>query len=157
MDSKYSEVRIIELEAMTVASASIISSNPEEEVMGFMNSWAEKQNINPQARRFGFDVPVSEEEQRNGLRGYEYWISLDKEISVDEGITIKHIEKHNYAVLRIKEPFENPFEYIPKGWEKLSEWVEKNGYSCSGHCDGYCLEEVVEANGIQYMDIYIPI
>ena len=30
-------------------------------------------------RNFGFDVPVSEEESNDGIRGYEYWLEVDAE------------------------------------------------------------------------------
>lgn len=157
MSYRFSDVSIRELEDMTVASAHVISANPEEEVIGFLNNWATKENISIEGHKFGFDVPVSEDDRKKGLRGYEYWICLNKEVPAPEGIEVKKIDGGKYAVLRITNPFEDPFESIPKGWGKLAEWVKNEGYGCEESCERSCLEEVTEEDGVTYMDLYIPI
>ena len=161
MEYSFSDVRIAELDTMYVASSYAISNNPEDDVITFMTKWMENNNIDLRSRQFGFDIPVSEEQRQKGLRGYEYWIKVNEYTDVCEGIKLKKIDKWNYAVLRITNPFSNPFQVIPAGWNKLIQWVSSNGYEpdCRLECyrDKYWLEEKLEENGITYMDIYFPI
>lgn len=151
----YSEIRTTELDTMYVASAIAISANPEEEVITFLKTWAKENGIDSKSRQFGFDYPVSEEQQSNNLRGYEYWVTVPENTPGCEKVTIKKIEKSKYAVLRITDPFSDPFTKIPNGWRKLVE--QFNHYQSTYNKNGYCLEEIVEENGITYMDIFLPI
>jgi AraC family transcriptional regulator len=161
MEYSFSDVRIEELDTMYVASSYVISNDPEDEVITFMTKWMENNNIDIKSRQFGFDIPVSEEQREKGLRGYEYWIKVKDDTEVCEGVSLKKIDKGNYAILRITNPFSNPFEAIPAGWNKLAEWVNANGDdpNCSAECykERYWLEEKFEENGITYMDIYFPL
>lgn len=142
---------------MRVAAARRISHNPEDEVIEFMNQWAEKAGIGLSSRKFGFDIPISGEEQAAGLRGYEYWITLQENAPESEGVEFKTIEGSTYAILRITDPMADPFERIPNGWKQLADWVNGNGYATSRDHERYWLEEVVEMQGVVYMDIYFPI
>lgn len=157
MDTIYSDVRFENLKTMFVAGSKVISANPEEEVIAFMTKWAEDNGISTGARQFGFDVPVTEEERSKGLRGYEYWISVDEKTPVGNDVTLKKVEECKYAVLRITDPFSNPFDTIPKGWKKLVDWVNGKGYKASCEIDRYWLEEVVKINEVTYMDLYFPV
>ncbi|MGH4137098.1 GyrI-like domain-containing protein [Clostridium sp.] len=78
-----------------------------------------------------------------------------------EGVNLKKIDKWKYAVLRITNPFSNPFQAIPAGWNKLVEWVNSNRYypNCRADCykENCWLEEKLEGNGITYMDVYLPL
>lgn len=152
----FSEVRIEQLNSMTVASAVRVSDNPEDEVISYMSGWAEESGISGY-RSFGFDVPVTEEKQDRGLRGYEYWITVDENMVTPDDITIKNIEGCKYATLRITEPMINPFERIPVGWKKLASWVNSKGYTTSCDKERYWLEEVLDVEGVTVMDIYFPI
>jgi AraC family transcriptional regulator len=157
MDSIYSDVRFVDLPEMLVASGTAISRSPEDDVIAFMNRWAENNNISPEARKFGFDVPVTEEQQKKGLRGYEYWISVDPGMSASSGVKLKNIKGCRYAVLRITEPFSDPFELIPNGWRKLVDWINSNGFKNSICDDRYWLEEIISENNATYMDLFFPI
>ncbi|WNS45820.1 helix-turn-helix domain-containing protein [Paenibacillus sp. MMS20-IR301] len=151
-----SEVRIEQLNSMTVASASRVSDNPEEDVMMYLDQWAETAGIRGN-RNFGFDIPVTEEEQQRGLRGYEYWYALNERIQTPEDITVKDVQSCKYAVLRITEPFIDPFERIPLGWNKLVSWVNSKGYETSCEQERYWPEEVLVIDGVTFMDLYFPI
>ncbi|MNZ62821.1 Regulatory protein SoxS [compost metagenome] len=153
----FSEVRIDDLETMTVASASRIGNEPEDEVIAYLTKWAEAAGIENDSRKFGFDIPVSEEEQSKGHRGYEYWISVKGITSTPSDVMIKCVEGSKYAILRITDPFLDPMERIPVGWKKLVSWVNSKGYVTSNHQERYWLEEVIEKDGITYMDLYFPI
>lgn len=157
VEGVYSDVRFEELETMYVASSIRVSHTPEDDVIESMTRWAEKNSIDPRARRFGFDVPVSEKEHSEGLRGYEYWIQVPQDTPVSCGVVLKRIEGCKYAVLRITDPFADPFERIPGGWRRLVKWVEDNGYGFVCYNQRFCLEEVLEENGTTYMDVYLPV
>jgi AraC family transcriptional regulator len=152
-----SDIRIESLATMTVASAVRVSREPENDVIQLMNLWAQKRGMAPDTRNFGFDVPVSEQEEQAGLRGYEYWLVVDEGTPVSEGVQLKKVEGCKYAVLRITDPFADPFERIPSGWKKLVAWINEKGYKTSCDKERYWPEEVIEVDGLTYMDIYFPI
>lgn len=162
MEYSFSDVRIEKLDTMYVASSYVISNNPEEDVINSMAKWIENNNIDPKSRQFGFDIPVSEEQAQKGLRGYEYWIQIKEDTDVSEGVKLKKIDGSDYAILRITNPFSNPFQAIPTGWNILVEWVKAKGYGpdlskAEFHKERYWLEEKLEENGITYMDVYFPL
>ncbi|NMM52919.1 effector binding domain-containing protein [Paenibacillus aquistagni] len=151
-----SEVRIENLNTMTVASASRISTNPEDELIAYMTKWAEESGI-ANSRRFGSDFPVTEDEQNRGLRGYEYWVSVDENVLLPNGMTLKKVEGCKYAILRITDPMNDPFERIPMGWKKLADWVNSKGFKTSSDNERHWFEEVLEIDRVVYMDLYFPI
>ena len=158
MEHYLSEVFFETLSDLTVVSAVVISKNPEEEVMAFLENWVKEHPDLKTGRRFGFDVPVSAAQQDEGYRGYEYWISITGETKVTDGITIKTIPGTRYAVLRITDPFSDPFNRIGKGWSRLVEWIKENG-KLEEESMGmrYCLEEVKEIDGVTVMDIFMAV
>lgn len=157
MDKIFSEVRFETLEPMVVASLVVKSHNPEDDVIEKLTLWAKRNGLPENARKFGFDYPVSEKEQRQGLRGYEYWICATESTPVSEGVTLKKIEGCTYAVLTIYEPFIDPFSRIPQGWKRLVEWVNSQGYPPLCGKERYWMEEVIEKEGVTSMDIYFPL
>lgn len=153
-----SEVSITAHGDMRVASAFRVSAEPEDEVVRFVEHWVKARGTGKEARRFGFDVPVSEEQQENGLRGYEYWVETDAPLSsLDEGMAVKEIEGCKYASLRITDPFADPFVRIPLGWRQLAGWVNSRGYQASCDQERYWLEEVLECGDGTVMELYFPI
>jgi len=157
MSSVYSDVRFEKLESMRVASHCIISTNPEEQVTSYLSKWAEGQGVKG-TRSFGFDYPVSDEQREKGFRGYEYWIVVPDHITESEGVIIKDIAEDEYAVLRITDPFSNPFDRIPRGWKQLSEWVCASDYRPRSSQNRFMLEEVIEdEDGNTYMDLFFPV
>ncbi|MDP3488187.1 MAG: effector binding domain-containing protein, partial [Bacillota bacterium] len=123
----------------------------------FMTQWGARNGIDPRARRFGFDSPVSEDQQKKGQRGYEYWISVPENTPASDGVVLKNIEECKYAVLRITDPFADPFDRIPQAWNRLVEWVSNLEHKHECCQQKYCLEEVIEVDGITYMDLFLPI
>ncbi len=159
MSNIYSEIKIKSLEPMRIASYRVISKNPEEDVMTYMENWIAKNGLDKQdrMRNFGFDVPVNEEQQKEGLRGYEYWLTVPDTATESDGVKIKNIDADEYAVLRITNPFSNPFDTIPKGWERLKDWVMNGEYKTMSFQNRYWLEEVIVQEDSTYMDIYFPV
>lgn len=153
-----SDVTIGSLGAMKVVSGVRVSDNPEDEVINSVTEWAKKTGIKTDARQFGFDIPVSDEDQEEGLRGYEYWVVVEeKPYHLESGLKFKDVEDCKYAILRITEPMVDPFERIPLGWKKLAGWVNSRGYKTSCDQERFWLEEKLEIDGSVYMDLYFPI
>ncbi|WP_310831732.1 helix-turn-helix domain-containing protein [Paenibacillus pedocola] len=153
-----SDVTINSLDAMDVVSGVRISSNPEDEVIAAVTGWANNSGIKAGSRQFGFDVPVDDEDQKKGLRGYEYWVVVEKQPeALEPELRYKHVEGCKYAVLRITEPMIDPFERIPLGWKKLAGWVNSKGYKTSCDHERFWLEEKLEVGDSVYMDLYFPI
>lgn len=176
-----SDIKYETLKSMTVLSGTVIGQEPEEEVIEIMRQLSEDIGIRT-VREFGFDSPVSEDDSNKGYRGYEYWLviptdkiikvvdyanNINKEYTEDltfnyKSLTITQITipSYRYVNIRITDPFANPMERIPLGWKSLVKWLESNDYnhedfehkSCLN-----CLEEIVEVDGITYMDLFIPI
>lgn len=159
MSNINSDVTIKKLEAMRVASYRVISKNPEDEVIEYLKNWIMKNGLDKQEgmRSFGFDIPVGEEQRKEGLRGYEYWVTVPHWATESEGVKIRGIEADEYAVLRITNPFSNPFDTIPNGWKRLKEWVMNSEYKTTSVSNRYWLEEVIQDGENTYMDIYFPV
>lgn len=168
MSDYLSTINYKTIPAMTVIRTTVISKNPEDEVIKLLTKFAKINNLKT-SRNFGFDVPVSEEQANQDMRGYEYWLVLDE--SELEKVTLPFmfegseisshfLDKHRYAALRISDPFSDPFERIGLGWKTLVRWLEEKQISHNDSekmCHAYCLEEVIETDGITYMDIFIPV
>lgn len=156
----FSKVSKIKLPEMKVVSSCRVSENPEEEVIEFLCSWMQSKGFDLEKQRgFGFDIPVSDEELSAGKRGYEYLITVDKEVECDPGIELKTIAADNYARMRITEPFVAPFERIGNGWRILVSEAKKlrDDEECCDFDSRYCLEEVIIEGDATYMDLYLPI
>jgi predicted transcriptional regulator YdeE len=159
MGNIYGDVEIKRLEGMKVASFRVVSRTPEDDVIEYMKNGAIKNGLDKQEgmRNFGFDVPVSEEQKKEGLRGYEYWITVTDTVTQSDGVTIKNIDADEYAVLRIVNPFNDPFNSIPNGWKMLRDWVMNGEYKTTCFNNRYWLEEVIQDGNNTYMDIYFPV
>jgi len=156
MNNVFGDVRFESLETMRVASCCIISKSPEVQVTLYLPIWAKERGVEG-TRTFGFDYPVSDELKEKGFRGYEYWIIVPEHITETEGVIIKNIPRNEYAVLRITDPFSDPFERIGMGWKKLQDWVLIHEHRPKTSQNRYWLEEVIEDDGNMYMDCYFPI
>lgn len=140
---------------MKVLSGKKVSYEPEMEIIEEMNDYAKEMALTP-TRAFGFDAPVSPYEKMQGKRGYEYWL-VSRVISGNHfPYLVKYVSAYRYATLRIKEPFKKEEERIKEGWNELARWVDEKGMVCE-ECDHECLEELLEIDGITYMDIFLPV
>ncbi len=152
----YSKARFETLGSMVVASSYVISHDPETEVIDKTEKWAHDNGVDSSARRFGFDILVSEEERSQGKRGYEYWVVVPENTQTSGDVTLKKVESCKYAVLRITDPMADPFNRIPQGWKRLVKWVTEHCEDTKHGDDRYCLEEILEEDGIDYMDLSLP-
>lgn len=157
------EITIQELPDMRVASCFATGRSPEMEVIKYMESWVNCKGLDyKKLRKFGFDIPVSEEQKKFGLRSYEFWVAIPDNIQQTEGVKIKNINSSKYAKLRIKNPFSEPEVVIPAGWKMLVDWVmahkEKPAEADEPEEDKerFMLEEIVETNEGTCLDLYFP-
>jgi len=158
------EIIIKELPSMRVATSFLTSRNPEMEVIGFMEKWVKNRGLDfKKLRKFGFDIPISEQQRRFGLRSYEFWVNVPDNIMPSNGVKIRYVNQSKYAVMRIKNPFSNPREIIPSGWKKLFEWATKRkdnkarDIASETGKEKYMLEEIVETKDGVYVDLYFPV
>jgi len=59
--------------------------------------------------------------------------------------------------MRITDPFTDPFQVIPAGWQRLMRWVEDSDrYECF---HSLCFEESVGGKGAfsEYLDLHLPV
>ena len=61
-----------------------------------------------------------------------------------------------YAKITICDPFQAAFDRIPKGYQRILEYLGVNGFK-ENHSTEFlgCFEEVYEKAGTTYMDVYI--
>jgi hypothetical protein len=169
------EIKVVELPDMVVASCFSTGRSPEAEVISYMESWAGRNRIDyKKMRKFGFDIPVSENQSRLGLRSFEYWITVPETTMGSGGVKIKNIKKSVYAVYRIHNPYKDPAAAIQAGWRMLHEWAEKykelktkekiaagiddkTSEDEAEERENYMLEEIVETKDGVCLDLYFPL
>lgn len=152
------DVRIIRLPAMRVASFYAFSASPEFEAWEKMMTWAKAHSCwqePPATRIFGFNNPDPSAGSPN--YGYEYWITINPEISSENGTAIKEFPGGLYAVLRC-EVSSDPWESIPAAWQKLVAWLEASHYKHGKHqwLEEHLTRFASNDNGF-VLDLYIPI
>ena len=160
----YSEIRIETVERFRMARYVVISPEPENDSIDHMKKWLKESNLIEYSgytpRLIGWDFPHLSPEQVNvyGLRGYvsAYIIPEDFEPQCN-GAEITWQEKDTYAVITITDPFRDAFDLIPNAYKTLITYIENYDLGVHSHQDRICFEEVYEEEGIQYMDVYIPV
>lgn len=156
MTHTFSEVSIQELPAQRVVSCRVVGAEPENESTRMVQNWLVQHGVNPDERRsFGFDVQVSLAEAEAGLRGYEVGYTVPDGVRADDGVQDRIYGGGLYAVLRVNNAFEAPFESIPAGWKHLMQWLENNAeWRCVYNL---CYEEVVAGAQGNDLILYHPV
>lgn len=163
------DVRIIYLPPMTVASIHIIGESPEFRTGNLLHEFIKDKNldtIKPDLRHFGFNHPNGTGDNSND-HGYERWVSIPDDLSVEAPFTKKRFKGGIYAA-----------HMIPMGafeeWGWLWEWAHNNSkYDAdiiddSGECMSGLLEEHLnfinnynlsneKLDEIMQLDLLIPI
>jgi len=152
MSDSFGEITVTELSPRRVICTRVISGTPEEDSMKAVETWLSKHGFKPEDRRsFGFDVPVSPAEVSKGLRGYEYGTEVSENEPIEDGLTSRIYGGGMYAVARVVNAFEAPFQTIPSGWKRLIEWAQNNPDWQTTY--DTCYEEVVP--GEKGMDLIL--
>ncbi len=157
LDDHYGEVRIQSLEPLRVACFRAAGLEPEHDAFGAAFAWLEKQGLSLAGgqRLFGFDVEVSPEQAQAGQRGYEVWASLPEALKSTPEVPVRDFSGGLYAVMKVSDPFTDPFAVIPTGWQRLAQWAEASPeYAIGAH---QWLEEHIETAEGTYLDLYLPI
>lgn len=117
------KVRIENLGPLRVASVCVVSAHPETDAWEILRSWAEplglleNQNKHP---IFGFNSPGPIPGQAE--YGYEFWLKIDAETTVQGDIKTKEFSGGRYAVATHR-GFPNP-----QVWRQLWFWVQSSPY-----------------------------
>ena len=158
----YSPVSIVTVPAFTLGRYVIISPQPENDVQMYLDRWAGMSGLYdfiPDPRQIGWDFPFVSMEQQNrfGLRGYVAgWILPEGFEPKCPGVEIYKQDEAQYAKITVQDPFRAAFDRIPKGYQRILEYLGANGFK-ENHGTEFlgCFEEVYEKGGATYMDIYI--
>ena len=145
------QIRIITLPAMRVASALGFGKEPEyiawDKILTFVKEKDLMQST-PAPRFFGFNNPDPSAGSPN--YGYEQWVTVGPDIQAEGEIKLHDFPGGLYAVLRC--------ESIPNPdiWRKLLVWLETSGYRMGRH---QWLEELLTPPGRDewIFDLYLPI
>lgn len=161
--SIYNTVRIEKIEGFRMAQYVIISPNPEDDVIAYMDAWAHRSGLldvpGYSPKRIGWDFPYVSSEQKNRfhLRGYASAYILPEGFEpACPGAEIVCQETADYAVMTIRDPFAAAFDRIPRAYQMILEYLRCNGIKKSAK-SGFlpCFEYVYETDGTVYMDVYI--
>lgn len=158
----FSAVSIVTFPAFALARYVIISPQPEHDVQMYLDHWAKQSGLaeHPgKLRQLGWDFPFVSKEQQNrfGLRGYVAgWILPEDFEPRCPGVEIYKQAAAQYARITVRDPFRAAFDRIPKGYQRILEYLGANGFK-ENHGTEFlgCFEEVYELNGETCMDIYI--
>ena len=158
----FSPVSIVTVPAFILARYVIISPQPENDVQAYLDRWAKESGLyefEPQPRQIGWDFPFVSMEQQNrfGLRGYAAgWILPDGFEPRSPGVEIYAQGETQYAMITIRDPFKAAFDRIPKGYQRILEFLGANGFK-ENHGTAFlgCFEEVYVRDGITCMDVFV--
>lgn len=164
MNDVYSEIILTTVERFRMARYVMISPNPENDVMEYMERWAKNSGLldypGYTPRMIGWDFPFVTEEQNKkfGLRGYvaAYMLPEGFEPSCC-GAELAFQETDHYAKITVTDPFSEPFVKIPGAYGKIYEFASQRHIVPENYGNRICMEEVFVKNGITYMDVYVPI
>jgi effector-binding domain-containing protein len=150
------DVRIIDLPPMRVASALGYGTEPEDQAAMMIVEFARSIGLkpgDPGYRTFGFNNPGPTPGSPN--YGYELWLVVGPDVDGKKPIEIKEIPGSKYAVTRF-----TGLSNIGRAWRELVAWFEDSPYTRPPNwCT--CLEEVVnpaETDPDKWtFDLYLPI
>jgi hypothetical protein len=150
-----SEITVETLNPLHVAAFKGVSPTPEDDVSAFVQAWYNRQGLPGRMHNFGFDVPVSKDEEQAGKRGYQIWAVVPEGTQPSEGVAIQDYKGGLYATLTLEKPFTDPFKFIPAGWKTLHEWVI-TGSAYRGH-EHQWLEELIPHEDGDDLKLYYPV
>lgn len=160
----YSELRIETLERFRMARTVVISPEPEDDSIAHMKKWLVESGLldypGYKPRMIGWDFPFLSNEQKNvyGLRGYVAAYIIPEDFQPEcGGAEITWREKDTYAVITVTDPFKAPFDLIPNAYKTLMAQIEKEKMTAQSWENRICFEEVFTLEGVEMMDIYVPV
>lgn len=157
------QVEIRQLDPMTIASVQAISKTPEEDAWKKLVAFAEPRGLLKDQKKnpiFGFNNPDPTKGKEE--YGYEFWIRIDSDMNLDEGVTKKKFGGGLYAVKRCNLTKEATSEFtqehgVSESWFRLHEWLKSSEYKKGSH---QWLEKSVNPNKPDedlLLDLHMPI
>jgi DNA gyrase inhibitor GyrI len=129
-----SEIKIVKLTPMRVASAWGFGPSPEGIAWGKLAAYAESHglfNEGSGSRVFGFNNPNPSEGSPN--YGYEFWVTVGEAAEPEGDIRILNFPGGLYAIALFEEPDSDYNITVPAAWQRLDAWVHESGYQAGGH------------------------
>lgn len=164
MNDVYSQISLTTVEKFRLARYVMISPNPENDAMEYMERWAKNSGLlhypGYTPRRIGWDFPFVSDEQKNryGLRGYVAAFVIPEEFEPSCcGAELAYQETDHYAKITVMEPFSAPFEKIAGAYGKIYEFAKERHIVARSYENRICMEEVFIKDGVTYMDVYVPV
>jgi DNA gyrase inhibitor GyrI len=129
-----SEISIIKLAPMRVASAWAFGNSPELEAWGKLMAFAKAKGLlkpESKSRIFGFNNPNPSEGSPN--YGYEFWITVAEDVQPEGDIHILDFSGGLYAVAPFEEPDSDYYITVPAAWQRLDAWVGGSQYQTGNY------------------------
>ena len=117
------EIRLERLKTLRAAYTHSSSNTPEEDAKEKIIDWAKSKGLMEKkiaARLFGRNTYPTDKPEPHG---YEFYLTVDDDIEIGEGLEMKEIHEGLYAGLR----FTNLLK-IRETWERLWRWFEDSKY-----------------------------
>lgn len=128
---KDTNVEIIKLNPMKMISFYGYGQEPEDIAWEKLITWVKANNfrIDPNKNRiFGFNNPCPTAGSTN--YGYEFWISVNSSLHVEDDIKLIDFSGGLYACANLSV---QSGEEIPKYWKTLNIWCENSKYDFGNH------------------------
>jgi len=118
-----------------------------------MNDWTAEQGLDDIAKNhvFGFERPDLYEGKN---RAFTFWVKIPTELIVVDKETLE-IPSMNYLTTMCP-VYTDPFNIIPRTWERLSQWAKQNGFEQALFP---CLERHLTGNIVSNftLELYFPV
>lgn len=157
-----SDVRIVKLEAMRLASVWGFGETPETLAWQKLEAFAKPRGLwgDLQAHRiFGFNNPNPS--HGSPKYGYELWIEVAPEVEPVDDVRIVDFPGGLYAAMRCEVPRGGAYEVIGETWKRLAAWLEApHGLSHYRMGSHQWLEQSVTFDdpGVEFaLDLLLPI
>ena len=151
------DVKIIKLEPMRMASVYAFGTSPELEAWKKLTAWAKPKGLLDTIKRqylFGFNNPNPSDECSK--YGYELWLRVSSTIEPEGDIRIIDFCGGPYAVTRC-EAKGNLQARVPNAWLNLVEWCHNNKRKLGYH---QALENFITSADnpdSMILDLYCPV
>jgi len=128
-----SDVQIVRLEPMRVASTYGFGEHPEDQAWQILAEWAKPKGLLDDIDAhpiFGFNNPYPTPD--NPKYGYEFWIKVGPAVEPEGEVRIVEFLGGTYAVM-LCEVKGHPEKNVPESWQRLAQWCRDNGRAFGHH------------------------
>ena len=124
------DVRIERLETLRVATTHVLSQRPEEDAWTKLESWAGPRGLLARegARVFGRNTFPTDAPEPHG---YEFSLTVDRDVESEGDVVIGEIPSGEYAVLRFTD-----LSRIRDAWQRLWGWIQASEHDHVGWMKG---------------------